>query len=298
MLEKELLQICESPNSIRAQVSWPTEAYGIGVYLRKFGYYPRNWPLNIWSPHGISMNDGPSVDDLLNDAPIILYFSRSQVSKFTRLSSKRCYCVMSPYVFYRRLKRINKDANANGTVAFLAHSTPYIDDRMDFNKYALELLQLPSKFHPITVCLHYNDVNKGIHRHFLNLGLNVVTAGSPYDDAFVERFYSILRGFRYSTSNGFGSYLFYSVEMNIPFFFYGSPPEHFETQTKRKNEFHDSDDFQKLRVRFSDLAKDITDDQRSFVENCLGINHSISRIKFAFILYSEFLKFKLGIPVA
>jgi hypothetical protein len=88
-----------------------------------------------------------------------------------------------------------------GTICFAAHSTPGIDDTSDIELYARQLLALPDKFQPVTVCLHMHDINKGQYKIFQNAGLPVVTAGNTSDHKFIERFLNILKEYSYSTSN-------------------------------------------------------------------------------------------------
>jgi hypothetical protein len=66
-----------------------------------------------------------------------------------------------------------------------------------------------------------HDIKLGQHKVFMSHGLPCVTAGHNSDSRFIERFYNIMRNFRYTSSNLIGTYTSLSLEMNIPFFIYG-----------------------------------------------------------------------------
>ncbi len=60
---------------------------------------------------------------------------------------------------------------------------------------------------------------------FISKGYKVVTAGNPHDNTYTQKFYAILKNYKYTMSNLIGSYTFYSVEMGIPFSLYGRRTE-------------------------------------------------------------------------
>lgn len=297
MTEKELLELCKEPKK-RRKLFWAPEVYGFGKEIRRYGFFPGSWPLNIYMSHGITMFEEPLRDELENAAPVMFYFSPRLVDAFKKVSSKPCYCLMSPNVSYRRTKGINQDADARGTVAFLAHSTPVIEDRMDFSSYMQQLHDLPDSHKPVTVCLHYHDVNKRIHKPFIDAGFEVVTVGHPYREDFIERFYSILKRFKYVTSNEIGSYLFYACEMQIPFFLYGSEPvlvNHGDgnIETGSYTSYRRTKQYERVKQLFNQRVAKTTAEQLYFVETELGVYDSISRIKLAYLLYTSWLKFVL-----
>lgn len=295
MSEQELIRLCREPKR-KKKLFWTSEVYGFGPVIRKYGFFPRFLPLNIYLAHGITMFSEPAKHELENDAPVMLYFAPRLVEAFRNISSKPCYCLLSPNVYYRRSNDIVQDGNAKGTLAFLAHTTPLIEDKMDFTKYIAQLKSLPEAYQPITICLHYHDVNKNVFKPFFEQGMDVETVGHPYSEKFINRFYNLMKNFRYVTSNEIGSYTFYAVEMGIPFFLFGSEPiliNHGDENIEkgRYTSFKETEQYKRVKELFSRPVDSVTPEQRAFVEEELGIFDSISRMKLSGVLYWAYLKY-------
>ena len=167
MTEQQIVDLCREPKKKEA-IYWTSEVYGFGSVLRKFGFYPRFLPLNIYFSHGVTTHNKPAPHELNNKAPFMLYFSPRLVDEYKKVSKKPCYCVISPNVYYRRAQNIKQAVNAKGTLAFFAHTTPVIDNTMDVSLYIKQLKSLPEKYQPVSVCLHYHDINKGFHKLFIS----------------------------------------------------------------------------------------------------------------------------------
>jgi len=296
---KKILEIEERPQTAFIPY-WTAEAYGFGKYIRKYGFYPKSFPLLIFTDHsGPSLRSKLNYYEVNNNAPVIMFHSPELVKKWKSQYKQKCYNLYSPFVFYRRKNSISISPEATGTLAYPVHSMPELDDGFDIEKYIDGLMSLPDKFHPISVSMHYHDLNIGRHEIFLRRGIRVFTAGNPHDYRFPQRFYSILRNFRYATSNFVGSALFYAVEMDIPFFIYGNEPEYkknVETELAQialesaiaKDEIIDY-----YTNMFNKVSDTITNEQKFLVESTLGLYDGISRIKMSQILYSCYLRFRI-----
>jgi len=197
--------------------------YGMGYWLKEYLDVPKFLPLFVHMDHGVPIQDEPLKSDSATKLPLF-FVRRSRKDKFEERYGKKSFVVGSSFVHYRRLRQVERDPEAKGTVAFPTHSSHLIDVVSDWCSYADALLGLPSHFHPVTVCLYWKDLVNGAHRPLLEKKIPVVTAGHMADPSFVVNFYNILRKHSYSTSNMMGSYTFYSIEMDIPFFLYGENP--------------------------------------------------------------------------
>ena len=279
---------------------WPTRVYSIGKHLREYGYYPSWMPLCVYTDHGAVDSYKPAKHELESDAPIQLRHSPTSKIAWEKYSTTPCFLMLSPFVFYRNKHNIYPMTNAYGTIAFPAHGTQYIDDVSDIKLYIEQLLNLPSKFQPVSVCLHMSDIVKGKHHIFLKYKIPVYTAGNYLDDRFTQRFYNIIKNFKYATSNMVGSYLYYCVEMGIPFSIYGNkqsfvnhgdpnlPPGKYDP-------YANSPYFQKATNMFSGLFTEISPAQKNYVAKTLGLNEGLSRKKMAWVLYSAFFKWIFSI---
>ncbi|MEP7171086.1 MAG: hypothetical protein ABI855_17090 [Bacteroidota bacterium] len=275
----------------------PSNIYGFGKHLKEYGFFPDSLPLCIYMDHGITFADKIPPHEINNDAPCMFKFSPRLVKIYKSVSDKPCYPLPSPYVFYRRKNKITVNSNAEGTIIFPAHSTPDLDDLTDWKEYMNELNQLPGEYKPITICLHENDIKKGLHKLFLSSGFKVTTAGAIMDARFTERFYYILRQHKYSVSNLIGSYAFYSVEMGIPFTLYGKGPVYFNKNDpnieKGNYTSYKTETYNYAKKLFTGFQYEVTNEQKKIVSYELGLTEGIGRLKTALLLYKSFFIYRL-----
>ena len=273
---------------------WVNESYSLGYWLKKYGYYPANWPLYTYMDHGMTLFDTIFPHELETEAPLIFKFSPRLVKEYKRISGKPVYNLMNPTIHCRKMKGIEKSPDANGTLFFPAHSTQLIDDETNWETFITGLENIPEHFRPLDICLHYTDIVKGLGKIFEARGYKVFTAGNLVANEFAENFYSILRNYKCSMSNVMGSYGFYSVEMGIPFSLFGSEPL-FQNKGERNLEpgayvsYKRQPSYIKSQDLFKGFYTEITPAQKEFVEYELGKYHSISRIKTSFLLYKTYV---------
>ncbi len=264
--------------------------YGLGFWLKDYGYYPKHWPLYSYMDHGITLHDTIPPHELNNEAPIIFKFSPRLVELYKKQSTKPVFPILNPYIHYRHKHKICKSENAANTLFFPAHSTDEIDDATDWQDFINRLKTIPPEFGGIDICLHPTDMKKGLDRVFGSQGYKVFTAGNPYDPAFTQKMYAILRNYKYTMSNIPGSYLFYSVEMGIPFSLFGNEPLYHNlkdpnVEKGQYTSYKQNTTYQKAVALFSGSNTTITADQAAFVDFELGKTSSISRMKTCFLLY-------------
>ncbi len=297
MTEAQLERLCEDTKwswARRESPYWTSEIYGFGKYLREYGFYPSWLPLYVYIDHGAATAEIPFPHELNSGAPVMFYHSARSVEKWKEKSAKPCYVFYSPFVYYRHSRKIEIAPDAKGTIAFLGHSTPSVEDMSDIDDYVRALSELPSTFQPVAVCLHMHDIRKGVHRELLKRGFPVFTAGNTSDDRFVERFYDLIRNFRYATSNLAGSYLHYCVEMGIPFSIYGNQPKYINrgdpNVASGEYDPYQFDAFRQLFELFRGLTTTISEAQREEIARRLGLKDGISRFKMATLLYGAFMQ--------
>jgi hypothetical protein len=303
MKESDLINLCsDEKNKIKKVIfsedsQWTAEIYSFGVNIRSYGFYPKFLPLLIYTDHGPAMiTENPAPHELNSKAFVQFYHNSQMVKKFKTISTKPCYTLYSPFVFYRRKNKVKINNNSAGTLAFPAHSTGATENLMDWNIYIKQLKDLPEEFHPISVCLHMHDVNRGLHKIFMQNGFDVYTAGHADDDRFAERFYDILKKFKYSTSNIIGSYTYYAVEMGVSFFIYGEDPQYYNhwdpnIEIGKYTSYKEDPKYIFAKNLFKKITVNISEEQKKYVESSLGINDGISRFKMFLILYGCFFKY-------
>lgn len=280
-------------------IHWSAEIYSFGKWLRKYGYYPSWLPLMIMTDHAPAFyaGDEPTGRTYVEYSGLTTMFYHSKENtdiakrEFANLK-KNIYTMYSPIVFCRHYLSIQQIPDAAGTLVFLYHTLPETSDECDKQAYIKQLLSLPEKMLPVSVCIHSHDIKKGAHRIFLEHNIPVFTAGETCDIRFGERLLTVISHFKYTMSNVIGSQTYYCVEMGIPHSIWGvEPVETFqnpdiawETEywkkpsgTKKRNDM------------FKGIYTSITQEQHDIVYKDLGINDGISRIKMAKVLYRAYL---------
>jgi len=279
--------------------------YGLYAIIREYASCPSTLPLLCRYEHGWNPLPKANPYDVLTDKPLMLVWSRRRLQEWNEESSIPAAISGAPFVHYRKLRQIEKDITANGTVAFPAHSTPLIDAVFDIDGYCKQLKSLPIEFHPITICLHAHDLERKKDVIYKKYGFNVVTAGPIWVPGFefVQKFYEILRSHKYATSNQVGSYSFYAVEMGIPFFIFGESAElknsGREPLMPSKYSYLDYPMGVFATQMFTGPTKVISEEQKNFVEEELGVHDCLSGIELRQLLlesnnraieaYQEFL---------
>ncbi len=267
----------------------PSGNYGHDVILREYVGLPRWFPINACIQHGGYLGENP---DLKKKTPLYLVWNKRIANQSGNQINARVEILGSPFVIYRRKKGIEISPAAKGTVVFPAHSSHSVIQQFDVLKYCEELSRLPNLFKPLTICLHYIDVDT-LGPLFEKYGYSVVTAGKSRQGGtgFVDSFYKILSQHRYSTSNDIGSYTFYSVEMGVPFFVYG--PESVAVLRHNNNQYNQSDLLEKVREMFREFKTEISDEQYKFVLDEVGINDAVTPKELRSILVKRALLMEL-----
>ena len=255
--------------------------YGLYALIRDYAGCPPTLPLLSRFEHGWNPLPKPNAYDAMTNMPLMLVWSRRRLEEWQAESSIPAAIVGAPFVHYRKSRKIEKDASANGTVAFPAHSTRLIDSVFDIDRYCEQLNSLPSEYQPVTICLHIHDMERKKDEIYKKNGFNVVSAGPLLVQGFefVQKFYDILRSFKYATSNQVGSYSFYAVEMGIPFFIYGEQAalkNTGEPLMPAKFKYEDYPMGVYATAMFPGPTQCISQEQAKFVEDELGVRDCLS----------------------
>ena len=280
---------------------WVNNIYGIGVWLKKFTFYPTWLPLCNYIEHGIILSDDVPKHEKETIAPLMFRHSPIKVETHKKISNKSIHCIISPFAFYRTSNKIQKKYKAKGTLYFPCHSTELVDDLTNWDSFIDDLNKIPEKYKPIDICLHHTDVVKGLDKIFISKGYKVFSAGNSTSQKFIEDFYDILKNYTFTMSNFIGSYTFYSVEMNIPFSLYGEEPKFFN-KGDENIEMGEYTSYKKDSRRliaqdlFQGFHSNINEKQKEFVDFQLGKTESISRIKASLLLYRALIIYSFKHP--
>jgi len=258
--------------------------YGFNHIIRRYSGFPWYLPLPAHMEHGWTPYDFALKTDLKSDKPLMLVFNRRREKIWKKESSMHVAIMGSPFIHYKNAKRLNKSPNASGTIAFPSHSIYEGESRFSVEKYCRLLNDLPAEFKPIKICLFYLDYISPRAQIYKNAGFEVVTAGPKFTGSldFANRFYRHLLSCRYATSNSVGSYAFYAIDLDIPFFLWGDKPKLVDNKkdiniSKRKRR-GESKLSRIARAIFSTgPSKTISRRQKDFVAEQMGVDACLTQ---------------------
>lgn len=197
--------------------------YGADKIMRLYSGFPRFLPLPVSIQHGWTLAASPA--HALEEAPENWYWSLATEQNFRRTYPKvTTRTVGSPFLYLLKLLTytlLPPDAQ-RGSIVFPAHSAPRITMTCNFDEYADMLAELPEAYQPITVCLYYSDLARGLAAPFLRKGFQVVSNGaSRYDPDFLWNFVRNTHGKRFAFSNQMTSALLFATAMGLTSYFWG-----------------------------------------------------------------------------
>lgn len=199
-------------------------SYGFHSIIKEYSRFPKYLPLPCHMEHGWTSMSEALPSDLKNNKKVMFVYSKRRAIAWQKSSDKEVFIMGSPFVLYRKMNKIYQAKDARGTIAFPSHSTKELRADFDIKKYCQVLKKIPKDYQPVTMCLHYLDISRGIDLLYKREGFDTITAGDKNNINFAKNFYNILRKHKYATSNEIGSYTFYAVEMGLPFFILGDLP--------------------------------------------------------------------------
>lgn len=293
---KELLKIC----TIKDESLEFVDHYGLGFWLRKYANFPTWLPLYFHGDHGPSLASKILHFELKSIYKVALFHNDFKKNDALKRKFKKVYVVGSPFVHYKNINNLKPENDRKGTICFPYHSTAGVDVHYNWQVYIDELKNLPSEFHPLTICIHFVDIEKGIDKFFLKNGFRVVTAGHKKNIKFTENFYSIIKDKKFSTSNILGSQAFYCTDFGIPFFLYGNKNLIIENSSNKNmafgklslNEYihtnREMSNFDQATLLFEAFHREISIEQRLFTKKVLGIDIALSPKQLKRIFWKEF----------
>jgi len=260
--------------------SWEAENSSFGRTIREWASYPAFFPICAVSDHAVHWESRCWPNEVDSAFDLYLTWNSKKADKM-RLHDKHVLHIPHPWISYRKKHYVPSKSERFGTLVYFPHSndlsTPTFDS---LDAYILSLRQLPAEFHPLVICVSFHDVRKGLCDILRPYGFPLVTAGCTQSRFFVDRFYSLARNFRYTTSPNIGSHSFYLAEAGIPFFLYGTEPTYILKGSSAVPDgelnlldYGDEEDIQRLmelRRLFSDPCDEVTNQQIEAVSYYMG----------------------------
>ena len=301
--DDQLENLCKNPNLIQkgysAWINWESESSGFGKTFRCYGFYPSFLPLFINSDHAVHAESKIWPNEIKNKYPYITWNFR-KYKKLIKLK-KKTYYIQHPWIFYK--KKINYSVKRKvGTICFYPHSGPSSKPIIhNLDKLITEIKNIPKKYHPISICLLFHDVEKKIHLKLRKYKIALVTAGHMNNKNFVDNFYQMISLFKYSAapkSNFIGSSFFYCLNFGIPYFFIGKKELKYmnlgnflKEKTIKINSFYDKEDRKIINLfknKFKNPYEILLKKDQYLITKFLGEDSTINRLQFSLILWKNF----------
>lgn len=226
--------------------------YSSRKILHQLYNIPDKVNIDAYVYHGIYIPESELEDYALNYREPVLTTRIAQVEHLVNNGGNRknIFCTGSLFLHYKDIHSIRQADDATGTIAYPAHSSPFVKAEIDWQEYIDKLNQLPDEFKPINICLYFQNILKGDHNIFIKNGFKVYCAGHANDPDFVDNFYEILKHHKYSTANECGSHILYSIGFGIPTFVYGRDTFKGYSGTERFKEAFTEGETEEARQKF------------------------------------------------
>ena len=195
--------------------------YGLENLILEEAQLSKKLPLLVYYDHGWNLNDFQMKSIIKN--PYEYHFSwNRRISKIhSSIKNKKFVVTGSPFIYYAQKNGIKKIKEKN-TIFFFSHSMPLIDVMIDLDKLISNLRNLSENLKPVDICLYYKDLK--LKSFFEKEGFNVVTAGKIFSNDYAKKFFDIISQYSFSCSNTMGTYVLYSIFLDIPFHLVGPEP--------------------------------------------------------------------------
>ena len=219
--QQDLERLCQPVNLHRHEKYSPNDNYGHAYLLKTYAGYPVEKSINATFPHGVYFRDKVlPKSEVKAPLPAVLNFPPITTPLWNKTAKhKKVIPFASPIHYAVRLFQAEvKKENRKGTLFLPKHSTKVVDVTFDVEAVVRELKSLPDDFKPVTVCVHWNDIEKGLHKVFIEAGFEVVTAGHLTDYNYMFRWLHLVSRHKLLAGCGLGSALFYSVIAGVPFY--------------------------------------------------------------------------------
>jgi hypothetical protein len=259
---------------------WTVELYSLGRCYRDWLELPAWAPLPLYGDHGVTYSGSLETHEEEAKPKHHLTWFKDRSENIPKYSRKKVIRIPHPWITYRKKYGIKKKENACGTIIFYAHSVKNIEI-IDYNwdKYFEYLQGLPKEYHPLVICMHRHDIEKGYHLNIRKYNIPIISAGETSSPYFVDRFYDIISRMRFATSNVGGSELFYCEELGVEYFIYGDKPTYFnfahpESPLGVGKPLNTVDEIAQVKQRklFSQFPPKPNAEKQNFVMTVLGLD--------------------------
>lgn len=206
-----LEQLCADRELVTTEVFWENACYGIADIIKRWAGTPQERPLMIALPHGVEYGTAKffTQHELV---PVVATCRSKGTLPYSAMPISRLWHVASPYVHVTSMSAVHDHPVRRGSVFFPLHSTATVPIDQNVREVINNLRGLPECFHPVTVCIYWADVLRGVHRAYLDAGFKVTSAGHIYDPVFLYRLHRICIQHQFAVHHHVGSAVAFSIK--------------------------------------------------------------------------------------
>ena len=211
--QKQIDILCSDRTLSTKEIFTGNAFYGNDFIIKSYIGIKHSYALKLIIPHGIILNTSHIWEAEEKSAiPTIACYQKSRYDFYKKkfYKKKRVTHIAAPYTCIPDIIKNIPDINRKGTIFFPAHSTHHVTAVMNYERLAEFIENLDQKYHPITICMYWRDVNLGHDEYFKIKGFRIVSAGHIFDRFFLFRLYYLCSQHKFSMSNSIGSHLFFS----------------------------------------------------------------------------------------
>lgn len=223
--DSELELLCQVQTNHRHGF-WTSELNGLAACYRSFTFYPKWLPMPVMSEHGLSTDPSPLKTELDHKAPFFFYWSPIKKYGFRKDNREsqvlpRNIQVPCPIFYYAKKygrKITHKSTEDHKKVLFfLPHGTPKLEvSEWPILEYVNEIESIVGEGTQVFLCVHHNEIRKGIHKQLREFGFPLVTAGFSGDYNFASRLVNLMNHFDVTAANLFSTSVAWSCACDIP----------------------------------------------------------------------------------
>jgi predicted O-methyltransferase YrrM len=275
--EQALEGLCLDRELVTVEIHKPNAFYGHATQVKQgLGLNPHS-QLKVMLAHGIAQHRRVWQPKLKSPLPMLLCPGQPYAEYFQHQTGKLAYAVGPMLQYMPGYDDALKLPEERTLVVFPNHSTHYQETEYDFGSVFDLIDREAINFDRVKVCLYWKDVQLGHHKHYLDRGVEVVSAGHMFDPNFGQRLIQILGQASETIAMAVGTNLFYAILMGRPSWVQLVDEKRTYLSAEQKNTlgpFWDEGD--KIRAEamslFGERTGEITPEQRDFADRLAGVS--------------------------
>ena len=212
--EQEKIDIlCSDRELVTNEIFTGNAFYGNDFIVKSYIGIKHDYALKFIIPHGIVLNSSQIWEAEEKSAlPTIGCYQKSRYDFYRKnfYRKKHVMQIAAPYTYIPYIIKNIPSIHRKGTIFFPAHSTHHVTAVMNYERLSEFIENIDEKYHPVTICMYWRDINLGHDECFKKKGFRIVSAGHIFDKLFLFRLYYLCLQHEFSMSNSPGSHLFFS----------------------------------------------------------------------------------------